>query len=116
VTELASYDKELVVRPLRWDDYDRIAGIQTRCFPQMRPWSREQFASHLKYFPEGQIGIEYDGVLVASGSTLQVGLGMYDSPHKRAALTHKGLVRHPTPHGTNRNRKEVLVDPEYPRM
>jgi predicted amidohydrolase/ribosomal protein S18 acetylase RimI-like enzyme len=116
VTELASYDKELVVRPLRWDDYDRIAGIQTRCFPQMRPWSREQFASHLKYFPEGQIGIEYDGVLVASSSSLLLDFGMYDSQHTWAALTDSGMIRNHTPDGTTLYGMEVMVDPEYRGM
>jgi hypothetical protein len=64
--------KRLILRPLTIADYDRIAALQIRCFPNMRPWSREQFASHLAVFPEGQIGIEYGGVLVASSSSLML--------------------------------------------
>ncbi len=114
--ELASYDKELIVRALQMDDYERIAEIQTRCFPQMRPWSRDQFASHLRHFPEGQIGIEYDGKLVASSSSLLLDFGMYDGLHTWAAITDSGMVRNHNPAGSTLYGMEVMVDPQYRGM
>jgi predicted amidohydrolase/ribosomal protein S18 acetylase RimI-like enzyme len=116
VTDLADLQKELIVRPLRLDDHERIASIQTRSFPNMRPWSREQFASHLQYFPEGQIGIEYGGELVASSSSLRLDFGMYDGLHTWAAITDNGMIRNHTPHGSTLYGMEVMVDPDYRGM
>ena len=114
--EIDPLEKELIVRSLRAEDYDRIASIQSRCFPGMRPWSREQFASHLAHFPEGQIGIEYGGVLVASSSSLRLDFGMYDGMHTWAAITDHGMIRNHNSHGSTLYGIEVMVDPDYRGM
>ncbi|MEP7271612.1 MAG: hypothetical protein ABI882_08900 [Acidobacteriota bacterium] len=36
----------------------------------MEPWTKEQFDSQLEIFPEGQFCVEYQGLLVASASSL----------------------------------------------
>jgi predicted amidohydrolase/GNAT superfamily N-acetyltransferase len=97
-------------------DYDRVAALQTRSFPNMRPWSREQFASHLGLFREGQIGIEYGGVLVASSSSLLLDFGIYDGLHTWADVTDHGMIRNHNPHGTTLYGMEVMVDPDYRGM
>ena len=116
MAEIDPLEKELVVRPLTADDYDRVASIQSRCFPGMRPWSREQFASHLAHFPEGQIGIEYGGVLLASSSSLRLDFGMYDGLHTWAAITDHGMIRNHNPQGSTLYGIEVMVDPDYRGM
>ena len=114
--DLTQFEKELVVRQLRLDDYLRIAEIQSRCFPNMRPWSREQFESHLRHFPEGQIAIEYGGVLVASSSSLLLDFGMYDGLHTWAAITDSGMIRTHNPRGKTLYGMEVMVHPEFRGM
>lgn len=116
MSDAAQFEKELVVRPLRMDDYERIVSIQERAFPEMRPWSREQFASHQRLFPEGQIGIEYDGVLVASSSALLLDFGMYDGQHTWAAITDSGMIRTHNPRGKTLYGMEIMVDPQYRGM
>jgi predicted amidohydrolase/ribosomal protein S18 acetylase RimI-like enzyme len=116
LSDLAEVERELVVRPLRLEDYDRVASIQARSFPGMRPWSREQFASHLQHFPEGQIGIEYGGELVASSSSLRLDFGMYDGQHTWAAITDSGMIRNHNPSGSTLYGMEVMVDPDYRGM
>ena len=36
--DLETFEKEICVRPLRRDDFDRIVELQLRCFPNMEPW------------------------------------------------------------------------------
>ena len=67
---LKKFEKNLVVRPLRPADFAGVVSLQQLCFPGMEPWSQEQFDSQLNIFPEGQIGIEYQGKLVASSSSV----------------------------------------------
>jgi predicted amidohydrolase/ribosomal protein S18 acetylase RimI-like enzyme len=116
VPDLARFDRELIVRPLRIEDYERIAEIESQCFPNTRPWTREQFASHLQHFPEGQIGIEYGGVLVASSSSLLLDFGMYDGLHTWAQITDSGMIRNHNPKGLTLYGMEVMVHPQYRGM
>ncbi|HXW04312.1 MAG TPA: GNAT family N-acetyltransferase [Vicinamibacterales bacterium] len=112
----ADFEKKLIVRPLRMDDYERVTQLQQRSFPQMRPWTREQFASHVRAFPEGQIGIEYGGVLVASSSSLLLDFGMYDGLHTWAQITDHGTISTHNPRGTTLYGIEIMVDPDYRGM
>ena len=114
--DLAQFEKELVVRTLRVDDYDRIAEIQERCFGGMPPWTREQFNSHLRIFPEGQIGIAYGDELVASSSSLMLDFGMYDGHHTWGEITDNGMIRNHNPSGQTLYGMEVMVDPKYRGM
>jgi predicted amidohydrolase/ribosomal protein S18 acetylase RimI-like enzyme len=109
-------DKELIVRQLRLDDFERVTEIQARCFPGMRPWSREQFASHLQVFPEGQVGLEYGGRLVASASSLILDFGLYDGEHTWAQVTDSGMIRNHNPAGNTLYGMEIMVDPTYRGM
>ncbi|CAN5540471.1 bifunctional GNAT family N-acetyltransferase/carbon-nitrogen hydrolase family protein [soil metagenome] len=114
--DLAQFEKELIVRQLREDDYDRIADIQHQCFPSMKPWTRAQFGSHLRIFPEGQIGIEYDGELVASSSSLLLDFGMYDGQHTWSQITDNGMIRNHNQDGETLYGIEVMVDPRFRGM
>lgn len=110
------FEKRLILRPLTMEDYELVVAVQLRCFPKMNPWSRQQFASHLRLFPEGQLGIEYGGVLVASSSSLLLDFGMYDGLHTWANVTDHGMIRNHNPHGTTLYGMEAMVDPDYRGM
>lgn len=114
--DLGKFEKELIVRQLRMEDYDRIAEIQRQSFGGMPPWTREQFASHLRIFPEGQIGIEYDGQLVASSSSLILDFGMYDRQHTWGEITDNGMIRNHNPAGNTLYGMEVMVHPDFRGM
>jgi len=114
--EPADFEKELIIRPLRLEDYERITEMQQRCFPRMRPWSREQFASQLRIFPEGQIGIEYGGRLVGSSSSLILDFGMYEGQHTWAQVTDSGMIRSHNPQGKTLYGMEIMVDPDHRGM
>jgi hypothetical protein len=116
VRDPADLERELIVRPLRIDDYERVVEMQRRCFMQMRPWAREQFASHIATFPEGQIGIEYGGTLVASSSSLILDFGLYDAQHTWAQITDSGTIRTHNPQGNTLYGMEVMVDLDYRGM
>ena len=54
-------EKRLILRPLTIADHDQVTALQIRCFPNMRPWSREQLGSHVRLFPEGQMALSTAG-------------------------------------------------------
>jgi predicted amidohydrolase/ribosomal protein S18 acetylase RimI-like enzyme len=106
----------LRVRPLTMDDYEDVVGLQKHGFPGMKPWTREQFASHLKHFPEGQLGVEYDGKLVASSSSLIIEFDEYGGRHTWADIADHGYIGNHDPEGDTLYGIEVVVHPDYRDM
>ena len=74
--DLSSFERNIVVRPIRMEDFDRLVELQLKCFPGMKPWTKEQIASQLELFPDGQICIEYQGKIVGSSSSLILDFAM----------------------------------------
>lgn len=109
-------ERRLVVRPLRIEDYDQLVEVELRCFPGMKPWQKEQVASQLEHFPEGQICVELDGKIVASSSSLVVKFTEHQAWHDWAAIADKGYIRTHDPHGDTLYGIEIMVDPAFRGM
>jgi predicted amidohydrolase/ribosomal protein S18 acetylase RimI-like enzyme len=110
---LKTFEKNLRVRPLRLDDYEGVVALQQKCFPGMETWTRAQLQSQLGHFPEGQIGIEYQGKLVASSSSLILDFELYKDWHNYDDITDNGFIRNHKPDGKTLYGIEIMVDPKY---
>ncbi len=66
---LQEFESKVKVRNLTIDDFDALVRMQKISFPSMQPWSRENIENQLRIFPEGQIIIEIDDMVVASSSS-----------------------------------------------
>ena len=56
------------------------------------PWSKDQFHNQLAIFPEGQIGVEYHGKLVASSSSLVLDFELYKDWHNFDEISDNGFI------------------------
>lgn len=110
--ELAEFESRLVVRPLRREDYEALVRLQKKCFPGIPTWLPEHLDSQLHHFPEGQIGIELDGELVASASSLIVDFDDYDAWHSWQEISDRGYIRNHDPEGDTLYGIKIMVDPE----
>ncbi len=110
---LKKFEKNLVVRPLRAADFDEVVALQHACFPGMEPWSKEQFDSQLAIFPQGQIGVEYQGKLVASSSSLVLDFELYKDWHNFDEISDNGFIRNHRSDGTTLYGIEIMVHPGY---
>ena len=110
------FDRRLTVRPLRLDDYEQLVEVELRCFPGMKPWHKDQIASQLEHFPEGQICVEMDGRIVASSSSLVVKFDEDKAWHDWAAIADGGYIRTHDPNGDTLYGIEIMVDPEFRGM
>jgi predicted amidohydrolase/ribosomal protein S18 acetylase RimI-like enzyme len=108
--------KKLKVRKIRPKDYPRIVEIQKTCFPNMTPWTPEQFNSLLTTFPEGQILIEYDNKVVASSCSHIINFSNYSETSSWSELTSNGYITNHDPKGDTLYGIEIMVDPEYRNM
>lgn len=114
--DLKEFEWKIVVRPVTMDDYDALVAMQQRCFPGMKPWSREQIESQLSIFPEGQLCIEIDGQLAASSSSLIVDYDPSLEWHNWHAISDHGYIRNHKPKGDTLYGIEIMVDPEFRGM
>ena len=113
---LEEFERQLVVRPVRLDDFDQLVQLQLKCFAGMQPWTKTQVQSQLEHFPEGQICIEYDGKVVASCATLIVDSAEYLDWHNWSAVSDGGFIRNHDSEGDVLYGIEIMVHPGYRGM
>jgi ribosomal protein S18 acetylase RimI-like enzyme len=110
---LKKFEKYLVVRALRPEDWESVVALEQRCCPGMETWTKEQFDGQLAIFPEGQIGVEYQGKPVASSSSLILDFEMYKDWHNLDAISDNGHIRNHTANGSTLYGIEMMVDPAF---
>lgn len=114
--DLDEYEWNIGVRLITIEDFDALTEMQLRCFPGMEVWSREQIESQLAIFPEGQIGIECDGKLVASSSSLILEYDPRMEWHNWTKVSNNGYIRNHNANGDTLYGIEIMVDPEMQGM
>ena len=114
--KLENFERRIHVRQLTPEDYDDVCALQLRCFPGMKPWLREQYDSQMRLFPQGQLGVEYKGRLVASSSSLIVDFGRHEAWHNWKEISDNGYIRNHDPEGDTLYGIEIMVDPRYRGM
>jgi len=114
--DLDTLQKSIRIRPLVPDDFEALVRLQQACFPGMTPWRRSEFESQLTHFPEGQFGVEYEGQLIGSASSLIVDLDEYGDAHTWEEISSDGHITNHDPEGDTLYGIEVLVDPAFRGM
>ena len=90
-SDLEKYERKVEVRCLRVSDYPAVLKLQKEVFKTINPWTRPQFLGQLRSFPEGQIGVEVEGELVANSSSLLISGHVASSVHDFDTITDEGL-------------------------
>jgi predicted amidohydrolase/ribosomal protein S18 acetylase RimI-like enzyme len=107
----------LKLRNTRLSDYEDIREIMNLVYPTMGgAWTREQFASQIARFPEGQICIEDNGKVVASAISLIVDYARYGDKHTYTQITGNGYLTTHDPRGDTLYGVDIFVHPAYRDM
>lgn len=114
--DLEQFESRLEVRPLTIADFDAIVALQQKCFPGMPTWTRDHVQSQLDRFPEGQIGVTYNGQLVASSCSLIVDYDLCSDWHDWKVVSDRGYIRNHDPKGDVLYGIEIMVDPDHRGM
>jgi len=75
-------ENQFLIRNATPEDVVQMEYVQSQCYPtlhQSEILDRNHFANHIKVFPEGQIVVEKDGVVIASASTFRCDFPEHDS-------------------------------------
>lgn len=100
------------VRNTRPEDFDGIIDLTRRVYPGSPPWSREQLASHLAVFPEGQFVALAGNAIVGMAASLIVLWDDYEFETNWKDFTASGtFTNHDPARGRTLYGAEVMVDP-----
>ena len=113
---LKKFEKSLIVRQLQASDWADVVELQKKCFPGMDTWTREQFESQLRIFPDGQFGVEDEGKLDASWGSLMVDFETYKEWHNFDESSDNGNIRNHKEESKTLYGIEMIVAPECPRL
>ena len=111
--ELEKYERLLAVRRLRVSNYPAVLRVQTDVFKTIEPLSRPQFLNQLRSFPEGQLGVEVEGELVAISSSLLISGHVASSAHDFDTVTDDGYIRNHREEGEYLYGIDIAVSREY---
>jgi predicted amidohydrolase/GNAT superfamily N-acetyltransferase len=105
---------KLVLRTLRRSDFKAVKVIMDKVYSNMEgSWSSEEFSALLRKFPEGQICIEDNGVIVAAALAIIVQYSDFGDRHTYAKITGNGKFDTHNADGDTLYGVDVFVDPEY---
>lgn len=113
---LETLQKNIHVRQLELGDYEQIRELATKSFPGMQPWGKEQIESQLRTFPEGQIGVEFNGKIIGSSSSLIIDFDEYGEKHSWKDISDSGYISNHDPDGDTLYGIEVMVHPDFRSM
>lgn len=112
-SDLEKYERKVEVRCLRVSDYPAVLKLQKEVFKTIDPWTRPQFLGQLRSFPEGQIGVEVEGELVANSSSLLISGHVASSVHDFDTITDEGFIRDHREEGDYLYGIDIAVSKEY---
>ncbi len=105
---------KLNLRNLKISDYADIKRIMNEVYSNAGgAWTKEEFKSQLKNFPEGQICIEDNGKLVAAAFTVVINYSKYGDNHTYKEITGNGMLTNHDPDGETLYGIDVFVDPNH---
>lgn len=108
--------KKIKTKNLLLKDYDAIFKLQLLCFPDMKPWNKEQYRNIIRIFPDGQIGVEYNKEIIASSCSLMIDSTKYSETSSWSELTDNGYINNHDPHGDTLYGMEIMVHPHFRNM
>lgn len=110
-------EHKLHLRHLQLDDYDDLKKIMDAVYPGMGgAWAEKKFRAQLKIFPDGQIGIEDHGVIVAAAFSVIVDYDKFGDQHTYDEITGDAYLSTHDPLGDILYGVDVFVSPDYRDM
>ncbi len=102
------------IRNTRLSDFPAIKRLMDRVYSQAGgAWTREQFASQLSRFPEGQLCLLDRGKVVAAIISLVVDYKKFGDFHSHTEITGDGYLTTHDPTGDTLYGVDVFVHPDY---
>ena len=105
---------KLLLRHLTLDDYNNLAVLMENVYDNLGgAWKKDQYISQITRFPEGQIVIEDNGVMVAAALSMVVDYYKFGDIHTYAQITGDGYLTNHDPNGDTLYGVDIFVHQKY---
>ncbi|MDP3838865.1 MAG: GNAT family N-acetyltransferase, partial [Methylococcales bacterium] len=105
---------KLDLRNLTAEDYDNLAVLMEHVYDNLGgAWKKEQYMSQITRFPEGQIVIEDNGVMVAAALSMIVNYTRFGDTHTYLQITSDGYLTNHDSTGDTLYGVDIFVHPKY---
>lgn len=105
--------KVVEIRPLTRADIPDVIAIQRACYPHIAPWTPAQIEEQLDIFAAGQLGVTYDGKLIATSTSMIVDGASVSEPHTFADVCPDDSIRLHDPEGDTLYGLDIVVIPKH---
>ncbi len=117
MTSSQELEHRLKLRNLRLSDYNDIHEIMVLIYSKAgMGYTRNELKRQIQKFPEGQIGIEDNGKIVAAALSIVVDYGKFGDKHTYEQITGNGKFDTHEADGDTLYGTDVFVHPEYHGM
>ena len=114
MSEIEPTEYKLVLRGLTLRDYTDIKLIMDQVYADMGgAWKPQEYANLIAHFPEGQIGIEDNGKIVAAALAILVDAEALEARHTYEDIIGGGGMSGHDPEGNALYGVDIFVDPGY---
>lgn len=104
----------LKLREISLEDYQELASLMNKVYPDLGgAWPESIIEQLMQLFPEGQLCIEDNGVLVAAALAIKVSYDRFSNPHKYEELITDYRVHSHDKNGDALYGLDVFVSPDY---
>lgn len=109
--------RQIIVRQTTPADFDAIADMTRRVYPDVEPWTPDELQGHLDLFPNGQLVAvdRHDGTVVGMSASLIVSWDDYDIEQSWRDFTAGGTFSNHDPEGRTLYGAETMVHPDHRR-
>ena len=105
--------KNIIVRKTKFSDATVINEIVQKCYPGVAPYSLDSLKAQINHFAEGQVVVEFDGVVVGFCITFITSEKEGLEPHTWKDITGGGFASRHDPLGNYLYGMDICVDPAY---
>lgn len=108
-------EQTIVLRTLRHSDFQALKTALKKAYPNWtgEPWRERYLNILLDKFPEGQLGIEVNGVLVGAALALIIDYEKFGDNHTYEEITDNDNFTTHDPDGDVLYGIEIFIDPDY---
>ena len=103
----------LNARTLKLEDYKSVRELTKEIYPDMGEWKKKEYEFLIKSFPEGQIGIEDNGKIVAAAFAIIIDFSKWGDKHTYEQITDNYKFSTHDPDGDTLYGVEMFVSSDY---
>jgi predicted amidohydrolase/ribosomal protein S18 acetylase RimI-like enzyme len=105
--------RKIIIRKTTFQDAEAINRVVSKCYPGVPPYPADALRAQIIHFPEGQLVVEYEKVIIGFCITFIISEEAAMKPHTWKEITGSSFASRHDPLGDFLYGMDICVDPEF---